>query len=817
MSVRRWALIVLLLGALCVLGFGVLRRPSPADNRRKLVIWGVNLGPDSKGTQAVIRAFEAKHPDVNVKVVAMGAGNMDPQKLMTSIVGNVAPDVILQDRVSLPDWASRGAFRSLDDLIARDREGDPLCPKREEYYPAAWAESSYGGKLYGIPMALDTRVLYWNKDRFRERALELRAAGLDPNRAPKTWSELLAYSKALTEYNPDGSIKRAGFIPNVGNSWLYLFAFQMNAAFMSPDGKRCTMASPETERALTFMTDGYDFLGGYEKVLAFQSGMQVKENDPFLVGQVAMKIDGDWVLPDMARYGPHTNIGAAPPPSPDDRLKKQGAFKNEKEPYITWSGGHCLAIPTGARNVQDAWEYLKFASSMEGRWIETHSQRDWERLRGRTFIAKQVANRLQNEALQKEFKPADPRFAAAMAMNVAMASHSRMRPSTIVGQVLWTQHIKAMEASFYHRATPMKALQTSQANVQKELDALASKGTHPHVDTRLPALAGIALLLVGLGGWTFAWSRSRLGRLSKNEGRWALLFIAPCIVGYIILTLGPMVASFFFSFTQYDVLSQPRWVGLQNYTDIWTSDKANTTRALGNAAYMAAVGVPLSLITGLAVALLLNLATRGMRVYRTLFYMPAIVPAVASAILWVWVLTPDPGKGLINSGWSHTLSKWLGAPAPPWLGSASWSKDALILMGLWGVGSGMILWLAGLKGVPQSLYEAASLDGANPVKQFWKVTVPMLSPLIFFNAVMGFIGAMQEFDRMYIMRPSVDGAIGPDDSLLTPVFLLFQNGFAFFKMGYASSLAWAIFAIIVLLTVVQFWLAPRWVHYEVDR
>ena len=814
---NRWGLLIGVVAALAAVAFATWGRPAPIDHRRQLVLWGIDVGPDSKGTQAVIRAFERKHPDVHVDVVAMGAGNMDPQKLMTSIVGNVAPDVIFQDRVSLADWASRGAFRPLDDLIARDRDKDPDCPRPEDYYPAAWRESSFGGHVYGIPMVLDTRVLYWNKARFKERAAQLIAAGMDPTRPPRTWSELLAYNKALTEWNPDGSLKKAGFIPALGDNWLYLFAFQMNANFMSSDGKRCTLDTPQSEIALKFMTDVYDQLGGYEKELAFQSGMQVKENDPFAIGQVAMKIDGDWVLPDMARFSPSLDLGTAPPPVPDDRYYKRGQFANEKETFITWSGGHCYAIPTGARNVQDGWEFLKFASSMEGRWIETHSQQDWEHLRGRIFVAKQVANRLENEALQKEFKPAVPKFAQAMEMNVAMAAHSRMRPSTVVGQTLWDQHLTAMQAAFYHRMTPAQALRTGQEAVQRDLDAYLDKGKHPLIDTRWPSAAGIGVLILGFAAWVSVWYRSRLGALSKNEGRWAILFIAPCIFGFVVLTLGPMLASLFFSFTQYDVLSAPRWVGVQNYGDIVSADRVNTAKALGNAAYMAAVGIPLSLMTGLAIALLLNSATRGMRVYRTFFYMPAIVPTVASAILWYWVLSPDPGKGLINSGWTQTLTKWLGAPPPTWLGAANWSKDALIIMGLWGAGSGMILWLAGLKGVPSSLYEAASLDGASPWRQFWKVTAPVLSPLIFFNAVMGVIGAMQEFDRMYIMRPSVSGPMGPDDSLLTPVYLLFHNGFALFKMGYASALAWTIFAIIVVLTVVQFWLAPRWVHYEVDK
>jgi ABC-type sugar transport system permease subunit len=214
--------------------------------------------------------------------------------------------------------------------------------------------------------------------------------------------------------------------------------------------------------------------------------------------------------------------------------------------------------------------------------------------------------------------------------------------------------------------------------------------------------------------------------------------------------------------------------------------------------------------------MLLNAAVRGMRFYRTLFYMPAIVPTTASAVLWIWILASDANKGLINAAWSSTLSAWFGTAPPAWLNAEAWAKPSLIIMGLWGAGSGMILWLAGLKGVPGQLYEAASLDGASPWKQFWSVTLPQLSPIIFFNTVMGFIGAMQEFDRVYVMKPS-EGSVGPGDSLLVPVYHLFDNGFKYFKLGYASALAWSIFLVILILTLIQFKLAPRWVHYETDR
>ncbi|MBN9502566.1 MAG: extracellular solute-binding protein [Armatimonadetes bacterium] len=791
--------------------------PAPdIAKKRDLVIWGVAFGPDTKGIEAVVREFQRRHQDINVRVLSMGAGAMNPQKLMTSIVGNVAPDVISQDRFSIADWASRGAFQSLSPLLERDKN-DPLCPKPEQYYKAPWEEATYEGQVYGIPTGADNRILYYNKKIFREKAAELRAAGLDPERAPRTWSEVLKYSEIITEKNKDGTLKRAGFMPNFGNSWLYMYSFQNNASFMSPDGKKCTLDSPASEEALNFMVKGYDLLGGYEKARSFESGFLGKENDAFIIGKVAMKIDGDWIISSLARYGPALDFGVAPAPVPDDRYNKVGRFKDEKDTFVTWMGGFSYAIPRGARNTNDGWEFIKFATSTEGRVIEMQAQQAWDKLRGRVYVPRQLASREANEIGYEKFRPGIKKYADAVKMHLEMAQFGRIRPATFVGQTLWNEHVKAMEAACYHKMSPKAALLAGQAAVQRDLDAFFTKSNYPVVNLAIPGQIAIIVIVLSLLYFVIHFTRLRLGRLARTEAKWAYLFISPWVLGFVVLILGPMVASLFFSFTQYDVLNEARWVGFRNYHDIATVDWGNVSKALGNAIYLAGVGVPLSLATGLAIALLLNTAARGMRFYRTFFYVPAIVPGVASAVLWMWVLTPDANKGLVNSFWQSTITQWLSIAPPGWIQSADWSKPALILMGVWGAGSGMVLWLAGLKGVPTSLYEAAGIDGASNRQLFWSITFPQLSPIIFFNMVMGFIGAMQEFDRQYIMKPSSDGPIGPDDSMLTPVYYLFRNGFETFKMGYASSLAWLIFAIIVILTFAQFKLSPRWVHYENDK
>lgn len=797
-------------------GLACLAALLPAADRQPLVVWGISAGPDSKGQDAVIREFSKRNPDLAVKLLSMGAGRMDPQKLMTSIVGNVAPDVIYQDRFTIADWAARGAFAPLDPFLARDAN-DPSAPRKEKFYAAPWAEASFENKVYAIPTGADNRVLYWNKAIFRENAAALRKAGLDPERAPRTWSELLRYSQVLTVKNPDGSLKRAGYLPNFGNAWLYLYAFQNDAQFISKDGRTCTLYSKPAEEALQYMVDGYDIVGGYESAKKFESGFLGKENDAFITGKVAMKVDGDWILSGLAVYGPKLDFATAPPPVPDDRFDKKGRFANEEETYVTWVGGFSMAIPKGARNPDGAWRYMKFAASTEALLIEARAQREWERLRGRTYIPRQIAQREANEIIAREFSPGEPKFRDAVAQHVAMAPHGKIRPATFVGQLLWSEHVKALEAACYKKASPATALKTGQAAVQRDLDAFYGKAKYPVVDLAVPGRIGAgiggALLLLG-GAWV---STRRQGRIGKTETRWAYLFIAPWLIGFVVLTAGPMVASLFLSFTQYDVLNEARWVGLKNYGEAFGSDWGTVSKAIGNTAYMAFVGVPLGLMTGLAIAMLLNTASRGIRLYRTLFYLPAVVPLTAASVLWTLVLNPDAGRGLINAYWNSTITPWLGVTPPGWLQSADWSKPALIMMGVWGAGSGMILWLAGLKGVPDTLYEASELDGATPTRQFLSITFPMLSPIIFFNAVMGIIGTAQEFDRMYIMKPSGDGPVGPDDSMLTPVYHLFKNGFGFFKMGYASSLAWIIFLIILALTATQFLLQKRWVYYEADK
>jgi multiple sugar transport system permease protein len=286
----------------------------------------------------------------------------------------------------------------------------------------------------------------------------------------------------------------------------------------------------------------------------------------------------------------------------------------------------------------------------------------------------------------------------------------------------------------------------------------------------------------------------------RRNLRNGLLFVSPWIVGFACFTLFPFVASLYFSFCDYDILSPPRWIGLANYRELLTDDPYFAT-ALYNTLYYTLFSVPLGIVCGVGIALLLNMKVVGVSFYRTVYYLPSIVPVVATSVLWMWLLNPQ--YGLVNAALGR-----LGLPEPGWIADPLWSKPSLILMALWAVGGSIVIYLAGLQGIPQELYEAAELDGAGPWQRTRAVTLPLLSPVIFFNLVMGLIGALQVFTQAYVMTQG-----GPVDSTLFYTVYLFRRAFTYLDMGYASAMAWLLFVVIMALTVVTFRTASRWVHY----
>ncbi len=812
-------------------------REARPDGRETIVFWGSSqLGEDA---YTIVNRFERENPGYKVEMGTAVARDLtgDAQRLLTAITGGVPPDLVWFDRFAVGEWASKHALEDLTPYIEGQAPADSHRIDLAEYYDWAVDEGSYRTpgssepkRMYGMPVSADIRVLYTNLDLLANEGL------VDPvTRQPKppaTWEELRDYAKRLSRFktpgDPSSGLTRLGFAPNYGNSWLYIFAFQAGGEFLSPDRTRVTLDAPPVVRALRFMTDIYDDLGGVAQADAFQQGFQSGPLDPFFRGQVAMKIDGNWCLDGFAAYAPDMHFALTPAPMPADELAKG------RDP-ITWAGGWALVIPSTAKHKQGSWKLLQYLRSWETIQLLEQGKRERQQSEGRLYLPGGQANRVHYERLIKDAVDDNPRmpplFKQSFATLKELMKHTLIRPVTPVGQMLWRQHVSGYEDAVNHvYAAKAKAenadeiamaLAANQIPVQRQLDALLQP-LPPHQVSWAPYLALYALAVAAcLLAILILQRRRRLshGYRLRETGA-ALLFASPWFIGFAVLTGGPILFSIVYSFTTYDVLTPARYVGLANYRELFADPLFY--KSLGNTAFMI-LRIPLVMVVGLAIALLLNQGIKGIGLYRTAFYMPVVMPAVAASLLWMWIFSPSQGflnqalSWMFDSAPGHAfewvVSLFTAKPfhldAPLWLKDQNWSKPALIIMNVWTAGGSMIIWLAGLQGIPQQLYEAASIDGANAWKRFRHITIPMLSPYILFNLIMGLIGTMQIFGEAYIMTNG-----GPANSTLFYALYLFQESFQFFRMGYASALAWILFLVVLVLTLIQLWMSKRWVHYD---
>ena len=289
--------------------------------------------------------------------------------------------------------------------------------------------------------------------------------------------------------------------------------------------------------------------------------------------------------------------------------------------------------------------------------------------------------------------------------------------------------------------------------------------------------------------------------LRQREEVWFIVLVSPFFLGFLIFTAYPLLASFYYSLSRYDVLTPPSWVGLNNYLELvkdtlfWKSLFVTTLYTLGS--------VILGMIFSLGLALLLNQNVPGLKVFRTIFYLPSIISGVALATLWIWIFNSD--FGILN----FLISSLTGLKGPSWLASEQWVVPSLIIVSLWGLGGTMVIFLAGLQGIPTELYEAADLDGANGLRKFLSITLPLLTPVVFFNGLTGMIASFQVFTTAMVMTGG-----GPNYASYFLVLYIYNSAFRNFRMGFASALAWILFAIVMILTLFSFRSSASWVHYE---
>jgi ABC-type sugar transport system permease subunit/ABC-type glycerol-3-phosphate transport system substrate-binding protein len=726
--------------------------------RTKLVFWNLfTTGTSHETLTELVRRFNERSDTWYVEQSDIPYTQLHA-KMLPAIAGGVPPDVAIFDRYQVASYAARGAFVDLS--IPARRDGIVA----EKFFQAPWEECLYDGKLYAVPYDTDVRVLYYNRAMFRE-------AGLDPNRPPKTWRELREYSKRITKRRGADRLDKVGYIPIWGNvGVLYLYGWQKGGRFTSPDGRTVTLNDPKVVESLQWVKEFVDEygLGG---LMSLQSGFGADAQNPFITGKVAMVVWDVGAVDTILRYGADLDWSTARCPYPEDGVP------------ATWSGGFSLVLPSGTPHAEGAWAFCKHILSDESqRYMATSSNK--------LPALKSASN--------------DPFFQDSRFWRLAIEEMkiSKYRPVSPAGAAFNNEMRAAVDEVVHGKLSPQEALDVATAESQKVLDRFYEKIEGRPVNWAIIGSAvGGALLLLVIARARYSVRRVKALSIHRRQALAGYLFAAPAIVGLALFTVGPIVMSGVYSMTRYEIIAPATWAGAENYTRLFGEDRY-FLKALWTTAYYAVFSVPVNIAMALGLALLLNREIRGRALYRTCFYLPTVMPAVAGSLLWAWLFNGE--YGLIN-----VLGGYLGLPNIPWLTSEYCSKPAIIVMGMWGVGGGMIIFLAALQGVPRTLYEAAQIDGAGAWKKFRHVTLPMISPAMFFMVVMGLIRSLQVFTQAYLMTRG-----GPVNSTLFYVLYLYREAFENLHMGYASAMAWVLFLVILAITGLQFVLAKRWVYYE---
>jgi len=743
----------------------------------------MNMGDPKYGWYALIDAFEEKYPHVNIAIGPTDRGS-DLQKLLSGVVGDSPPDVFRREAQLFGDIAARDILMPLDEFVEADKSH--LDGLHEEDYPAGvWESGKYEGVLYGISESVNPLILAYNKDHFRQ-------AGLDPEKPPETWDEWVETIRLLTLRDKQGRILRSGFTPHRFDI-LQFHILQQGAWVITEDGRTCIEGCPEAIRGAELTTAISNTMGGRGTIDKFWATIigEEAEFSPFGMGKCSMSIEDDWVIFRVMRFHHGLNMGVAPAPHPPGH-----------DP-ITVSMTHTFYfIPRNARHPKEAWDFIRFVCSPEGQLPYAAAMDEEAKKKGTSYSYTGIrSNRKLAKALDDAgYVPQEPLYRECFEEAKRILDHVVPLPPSPASALIQDELKRVVDDTAYGVASATASYAAARNRIQQQLDMFFGRESLPLFRWRYVWLVLLVLVLGAIGylGWHTRGERAVSG-LQRRENRSGLFFITPWAVGFLLFIAGPMVFSIAISFCDYDVLHPARFVGFRNYRSLVFQDPL-FWKSLGNTAFMV-VALPVGMSVSLGIALLLNNSVRGMNFYRTVFYLPAITPAIAAAVLWFALLNPD---GLIND----TLERWLGIHGPAWLADPNWSKPAMVLMGLWGAGGGMILWLAGLQGIPQQLYEAASIDGAGPFQRFFSVTLPMLTPYIFFSLVVGVIGVFQIFAQALVLTLG-----GPADSTLFYVYYLFNNAFRYFKMGYASAQAWILFVLVMILTAIQWRLSKRWVHY----
>ncbi len=743
----------------------------------RIVHWGDN--EEIEIVEAMLAEFRREHPDIVVRRIH--APDYWP-KVKTMFASGDPPDVFYIEPQFLPELVDLELVRPIDDLVAAAGGYDAVLG---DYYEVVVDAFRYDGQrvgegpLYGIPKDFTTSIMYVNLDLFERAGVPVPYDGW-------TWAQ---YEDALRRISALSTRERpiwGGMLqlwpPSLLNViWSYGGDYFATTPETGADFEDVTLDEPEALAAVAMIRR----LRLEERTL-YNSGAGVAEKDA----------DAIFVRGDMGTLGP---IGRWR--TPLLRKAAEGGLRFDVVPVphapgqepVSYIYTVAYAISTSTEHPQEAFELQRFLTGPRGAEIASRMG----------LAIPPMRSVAESEAFLDPVLPPEHDRIFLEAIDYARLQQFPIEYSRF-DQLVTDAQQAALELG---TLTPEQMARTVESGwlriirspLRDEFPEMPW-GTIGLITTAILAVAGVLI-----------WQKSRreaLGALDRAEERAGFAFIAPWLIGFAVLTVFPMVLSLLLAFTKWTAmtpLTSAQFVGAANFESL--GGDQDFRKSLWVTLYYVVLAVPITQVLALAVALLMNVKARGIGVFRTIYFVPSVVSGVALAVLWLKLFNRD--YGLVNQALDPI--RWIGLAPPDWFGEdAQWAAiPAFVIMGLWGVGGGMVIYLAGLKNIPGSLYEAATIDGAGPLRRLWNVTIPMLSPLIFFNVVMSLIASFQIFTQAKVMT---DG--GPNGATLFYVLNLYRSAFEFHQMGYASAMAWILFVIILAATLLIFRGSRGLVHYE---
>ena len=749
--------------------------------------------------QQEVHNFEAAHPGIRVRLQTVNADYQE--KLLAQVAANVAPDVAMMDPSSFQRLATRDKIYELNQFFH-------LTPGFDlsSYYKNLVDAHSLNGKLYVLPRDIaPICCIYYNKKLFREAGIPYPDGTwtYDFQERPELKEkDFLWVMHHLTKPTPNGIPTQWGYSPGWRELFRDMIFLQMGARVLDDyaNPTKILYDDPRIIKATQFASDLALVNHWMPSDTEISNVMQSNAAQLFTQQKVAMYQSGIWDVPGLRK-----EILPGSPGYFDWDIALAPVYAKGVRAFPTGGSGYCILKQT--KHPNEAWLLTEWMAGRHGMLAMA-----------KAGLAQPGIHKL---ALTEPWIPGPntPQEQQVPHNRIILdqaAPYVVFGPSTVYWAEINGIGNQTHELVFRGTAKGADVMPDSNRLAQQRLDALRHDQKLSPFNWTYGSLVGIALV-VCLGGWIYApeIGKRRTNR-QKRDNRAGYVFILPWLLGILLFTIGPMALSFLMSFADWDIIRPAKWRGLGNYVEA-TSFDPTFWKALSVTLIYTVAAVPLGVAASLGLAMLLNTKVWGMPLWRTCYYLPSLASAVASALIWKKVFQPDGGliNGFIYSsfgklvGLNHLFAPFADATGRVnWLGSEKTALFSLIIMSVWGAGGGMVILLAGLQNVPQYLYEAATLDGANPFKRFRNVTLPMISPTLFFSLITGFIGSFQVFSSALLMT---DG--GPNRATTFFMLHLYKQAFLSLRMGYASALAWVLFFVILMFTVIQLRMS-KWVYYE---